>query len=273
VAAQDTALEMAELVACYAALERDLPRARTIAVEARRLGALSPRAAANLAMGEGALAAIDGRAEDAAAILEQGQRECREVLPWEESHLCGRLALLDLELGRPERVFQRTARMREVGPRFGDGSADAFASLLDAAARAAQGEHVAAEELERDVAALEVDSKLRLAQAACALGEIDLAAGRVDRARSLLRRACAAADAVSRPSVAVTARALLARAELACGDAVAARDHVDAARRAIHGLLPTSRAVRLLRNAAADIGLPATPLRVRGSSGESATAG
>jgi DNA-binding SARP family transcriptional activator len=270
---QEAALEMAELVACYAALEQDLPRARTIAGEARRLGPLPRRAAANLAMGEASLAAVDGRAEDAAAILERLQRECREVLPWEESQLCARLALLDLELGRPERVFERTARMREVGPHFGDGSAHAFANLLEAAARARQGEDVPPEELEADVAALEADSKLRLAQAACALAEIDLSAGRALRARTLLRRACAAADAVSRPSVAVTARALLARAELACGDARAARDHVEAARRATSALLPTSRAVRLLREVAAAMGVAATPLRERGARGESAPVG
>ena len=274
VSPQDAALEMAELVACFAVLERDLPRARMIALEARRLGPLPPRAAANLAMGEGLLAAMDGRAEEAAAVLERGQRDCREVLPWEESQLCARLALLDLELGRPERVFQRTARMREVGPRFGDSAARAFANLLEAAARAAQGEDVATEELAADLAALEVDSRLRLAQAACALGEIELVAGRIERASWLLRRGCAAADAVARPSVAVLARALLARAELARGDARAAREHVDAARNVMHALLPTARAVRLLREVAAAAGLAATPLRQRGpAAGESAIAG
>jgi DNA-binding SARP family transcriptional activator/tetratricopeptide (TPR) repeat protein len=271
VSPQEAALDMAELVACFAVLERDLPRARMLAAEARRFAPLAPRAAANLALGEGMIASIDGRAEEAAAILERAQRDCREALPWEESQLCARLALLDLELGRPERVFERTARMREVGPRFGDGSAEAFANLLEAAARGRLGEDVPAEEVAVDLAALEVDSKLRLAQAACALGEVDLAAGRIERARRLLRRACAAADAVSRPSVAVTARALLARAELARGNARAAREHVEAARGTTHRLLPTSRAVCLLREVAAAAGLAATPLLERGPSSESAS--
>jgi len=273
VSPQEAALETAELVGCLAALERDLPRARTLAAEARRLGALPPRAAANLTVGEGLLAAIDGRAEEAAALLERGLRDCRDVLPWEESQLLARLALIDLELGRPERVLERTARMRETGPRFGDGSAGVFANLLEAAARQRRGEDVPEEELAADLAALEVDSKLRLAQAACALGELDLAAGRIERARRLLLRGCAAADAVARPSLAVTARALLARAELARGDRHAAREHVEAARRAMHPLLPTARAVRLLREAAAAAGLAATPLRERGPpSGEPAAA-
>jgi DNA-binding SARP family transcriptional activator/tetratricopeptide (TPR) repeat protein len=260
---QETALETAELVACFAALERDLPRARTLLAEARRLEGLPPRAAANLALGEGALAALDGRAAEAAEILERGVRSCREILPWEESQLHARLALLDLELDRPERVFERTARMREVGPRFGDGSAPAFASLLEAAARRRRGEEVPDDAVAADLAALEVDAKLRLAQAACALGELDLAAGRIEPARRLLRRACAAADEVARPSVAVLARALLARAELAAGDRRAAREQVEAARRAMHPLPPTARAVRLLREVAAAAGLAATPLRER----------
>jgi tetratricopeptide (TPR) repeat protein len=256
----EAALELAQLVACFAALERDLPRARMVALEARRLGPLTARAAANLSLGEGTLAAIDGRPDEAAAILERAQRDCREALPWEESHVCAGLALLDLELGRPDRVFERTARMREVGPRFGDGSAGCFAHLLEAAARARRGEDVPAEELAADLAALETDSKLRFAQVACALGELDLEAGSVERARRLLLRGCAAADAVSRPSVVVKARALLARAELARGDVSEAREHIDAARRAMHALLPASRAVRLLRDAAAAAGLTATPL-------------
>ncbi|OFX23768.1 MAG: hypothetical protein A2V77_13835 [Anaeromyxobacter sp. RBG_16_69_14] len=268
---QEAALEMAELVSCLATLERDLPRARALAAEAGRLGPLPPRAAANLALGEGMLAAIDGRTEEAAALLERGLRLCRDVLPWEESHLLARLALIDLELGRPERVLERTARMRETGPRFGDGSACAFANLLEAAARQRQGEDVPEEELAADLAALETDSKLRLAQAACALGELDLAAGRTERARRLLLRGCAAADAVARPSLAVTTRALLARAELAHGDPRAAREHVEVARGTLHSLLPAARAVRLLREAAAAAGLAATPLRERGQpSGEPA---
>jgi DNA-binding SARP family transcriptional activator/tetratricopeptide (TPR) repeat protein len=271
---QEAALETAELVACFAVLERDLPRARMLAAEARRLAPLPTRAAANLAMGEGTLAAIDGRPDEASAILERAQRDCREALPWEESTLCGRLALLDLELGRPDRVFERTARMREVGPRFGDGSAEPFANLLEAAARRRRGEDVPVEELAADLAAVELDSKLRFAQVACALGELELAAGRVDRARPLLRRGCAAADAAARPSLVVVGRALLARAELARGDLRAARAHVEAARGAMDALLPTSRAVRLLREVAAGAGLGATPLREPGfPPGESASPG
>ena len=273
VSLREAALETAELVACLASLERDLPRVRTLAAEARRLGPLPPRAAGNLAMGEGILAAIDGRAEEAAAFLERGVRLCRDVLPWEESPVLARLALIDLELGRPERVLERTARMREIGPRFGDGSAGAFANLLEVAARQHHGEDVPEEELAGDLAALEMDSKLRLAQVACALGELDLAAGRIERARRLLLRGCAAADAVARPSLAVTTRALLARAELVRGDHRAAREHVEAARRAMHPLPPVARAVRLLREAAAAAGLAATPLEERGQpSGQPAAA-
>jgi DNA-binding SARP family transcriptional activator len=255
---QEAALELAEVAACFTALERELPRARMLVAEARRIGALPPRAEANLVMGEGILAALDGRPAEAAARLEAGLRITREALPWEESHLLGRLALLDLELGRPERVHERTARLREVGPRFGDGTAPAFANLLEAAAR--RGEDVAEDALEGDLAALETDSRLRLAQAARALAERALAGGRVEAARRLLARGCAAAEAVARPSEAVLARALLARVEVARGDAEAARAHVDAARRAMHALPPGARAVRLLREVAAAAGLPATPL-------------
>lgn len=255
------ALQAAELVACFSALERDLPRARTLAAEARRLGALSARAEANLAIGEANLAVLDGRAAEAGAAMERALRLCREALPWEETHLLVRLALLDLELGRPERVPARTARVREVGARFGDASAAACAALLDAAARQAGGGRPALGELEADLAAIEVDSKLRLAQVACALAEGMLGSGRAAEARGLLLRACAAAQVVRRPSVTVLARALLARAELALGDERAAREHVRDGRRALHLVSPTGREAGLLRQAAAAAGAPATPLR------------
>jgi DNA-binding SARP family transcriptional activator len=253
-------VDAAEIVTCFVTLERDLPRARLLAAEARRAGALPPRAAAYLTIGEAGLAALDGRAEEAATTLERGLRACREALPWEEAAVLGRLALLDLELRRPERVFERTARMREVAPRLGEGSAPAFANLLDAAARRALGEEVPEAALAADLDALEVDAKLHLAQAACALAEPALAAGRVAEARRLLRRACEAAELLQRPSLSVLARALLARAELLRGDARAAWTHVVAARRALGPLHPSSRPVRLLRDAARDAGIAATPL-------------
>ena len=275
---QEVALELAELVACFTALERDLPRARMLAGEARRLGQLPPRAEGNLVIGEAHLAALEGRGEEAAALLERVLPECQRTMPWEESQLQARLAFLDLELGRPERVSGRTARMREVGPRFGDGAAALLAGLLEAAARRARGVEVPEDELVRDLAALEIDSKLHLAQVACALGEVELASGQAERARRLFLRASAAAEAVARPSLAVLARALLARTELALGDRQAAREHVRMGRRAMQPLPPTGRAVRLLREAARAVGVAATPLgepdqRGAGGASEAATGG
>jgi hypothetical protein len=87
-----------------------------------------------------------------------------------------------------------------------------------------------------------------------------MAAGRHFLAHGRLERACAAAALVSRSSVLVLSRALLARCEVARGDREAARAQLDLARRELGHAVPMARALRALEEVAGELGSHATPL-------------
>ncbi len=261
VAPAAAASPMAETGGCLALLERDLARARVLLDEARRCAAdLTRRAAVYLEGGTGILQELEGAPEAAATTLERAVRLAREDAPWEECPLLARLALLDVELGRPERAPPRAERMRALAPRLGDSGAVLLADAVELTARRAAGAPVPERDLDAALVRLETEAKAHFARVACLVAEQDLAAGRYGAAHGRLERACAAAQRVSRPSAVVLARALLARCELSCGDPDAARAQIDAARREIDPGVPLGRGVRVLEEVARQVGLHATPL-------------
>jgi DNA-binding SARP family transcriptional activator len=256
----DGAVAMAETAGCLAILERDIPRARMLLTEARRGSVPSGRAAVYLELGTGIIEDLEGRHEEAAGSLERALRLAPEGAPWEECVILARLAFIDLQRGRPERVAARTARMRAVAPRLGDTGDALLADALDLAARRAAGERVDEVEIDAVLARLETDARVHFARIACLLAEADLAAGRPALARVRLERACTAASVVVRSSVVAVSRALLARCELARGDAAAARAHLDAARRELVLDVPMARAHRLVDDVARELASHAPPL-------------
>ncbi len=250
---------MAEVGACLVIVERELPRARVLLDEAKRVGELPARTEVYLATGIGILQHLEGAAAESVATLE-GALRIVEAAPWEECAILSRLALLDLELGRPARAMERATRIRAASPRLGDPGDTLFADALERIARRAAGEPIAEGEVERALAALEVDAKLRFAQLACAAAEQDLRAGRLVLARGRCERARAAGEAVERPSVVVLAHAIAARAALRAGDRAAAAAEVDAGRRALTSGVPSARAARILDEVARELGQFAIPL-------------
>jgi DNA-binding SARP family transcriptional activator len=260
VAPADAAVAMAETGGCLAIIERDIPRARMLLAEARRCGDMSGRAAVYLEVGTGIIQHLEGAADEAAISLERALRLAPEGAPWEECVILARLAFIDLERRRPERVVARAERMRAVAPRLGEIGASLVADALDLASRRAMGERVAEEEIDAVLSHLETDAKVHFARLACLLAESDIAGGRHSLARNRLERACAAAGLVGRSSIVVLGRALLARCELSRGDRETARVHVDAARRELGLGVPMARAVQLLDEVAGELGSHATPL-------------
>ncbi len=256
----EAAVAMAETGGCLAIIEHDIPRARMLLDEARRCRDLSSRAAVYLEIGAGLIQHLDGAYEEAAASLERALRLAPEGAPWEECVILARLAFIDLERGRPERVRARTARMRAVAPRFGDTGDALLADALDLAACRASGERVPERELDAVLAHLETDARVHFARLACLLAEGDIEAGHHAEARARLERACTAARSVSRPSLVVLARALLARCELLRGDREAAQSHVDGARGELARGVPMVRALQMLDDVAGELGARATPL-------------
>jgi hypothetical protein len=256
----DAAVAMAETGGCLAILERDIPRARMLLAEARRCGVSRGRAAVYVELGTGIIQDLEGAQEEAAASLERALRLAPDGAPWEETVILSRLAFVDLERGRPERVAERTGRMRAVAPRLGQAGGAPLADALDLAARRAAGEEVPEGEIDAALDRLERDARVHFARVACHLAAGDLAAGRPFVAHARLERACAAAALVSRSSVLVHARALLARCELARGEREAARAQLDLARRELGHGVPMARGLRTLEEVARELGAHATPL-------------
>lgn len=253
------AVVMGEVAGCLALLERDIPRARMLIEECRRLGRAPPRAAVYVATAAGIIQALDGALEGAARTFEQALEQVAEGAPWEESVLLARLALVELALGRPERALDRAARIEAVAPRLRATEA-LVPRALRAVARRQLGEPVPDAALLEALAPLELDAKGRFAELACALAERELDQGRAEPSRSLLARAGRAAERVCRPSLIVTARALLARAELAAGDDEAARRQLEAARQGLTPSVPMARAALLVEEVARELARVPTPL-------------
>jgi DNA-binding SARP family transcriptional activator len=215
----DGAVALCEVAGCLALLERDLPRARLLVEEGRRLGHVPPRAAVYLATAAGVIHALDGELDDAVRSFEEALLLAPAGAPWEENTLLSRLALVELARGRPERAIACAARMEVAGPRLGATGEELVPAALRTVARRVEGEPVPDAQLLAALAPLELDSGARFAELCCALAEGELARGRAEPCRSLLRRAVAAAERVARPSLVVRARALHARATSATGEA------------------------------------------------------
>jgi len=207
----DGAVAVCEVAGCLALLERDLPRARLLVEEGRRLGRVPPRAAVYLATAAGVIHALDGELAEAARSFEEALNVAPEGAPWEECAILARLALVELTRGRPERAIACAARMEEAGPRLGATGEGLVPGALRTVARRVAGEPVPDAQLLGTLAPLELDSGARFAELCCAVAEGELARGRVEPCRSLLGRAVAAAERVARPSLVLRARALLAK--------------------------------------------------------------
>jgi hypothetical protein len=240
---------------CLAQLEREPRRAAALLKEAAELARdnVPEPEVIDLPWGLGLVCLFSGDEAPAIRHLERALQLARRAQDhWAECECMARLAMIDLEAGRPALALARAPELSAATARLGEGSEAPMAEALAAVARLALAEAGAAERLEAAVATLRaIDTKGSLAYVQNLAAEIDLAAGRPERARQRAEEALRAAAAVDRRSQTALARALLARADLAAGDrgSAAARlqDAVDP-----EGL--SARARQALRRAVQDLG-------------------
>ena len=257
------AVAMAEVAGCLAILECDIPRARLLSEETRRLGRVPPRAAVYITAATGIILSLEGALEAAAETFERALAIVAEGAPWEECVLLARLAVVDLALKRWGHALECAARIEAAAPRLGATGEALVPRALRAVAHRLMGEAVDDEALRAALDPLEVDAKARFAELVCALAEGELPVGKIEPSRGLLARACTAAERVARSSLAVMGHALLAQAEHALGNLEAAQAHVDSARCALTPSVPMARAVRVLEAAAQALGRSLDPVPAR----------
>ena len=205
---------MAEAARCLVLLERDLPEAEALALEAAARGRIARVEPAATFAALGMLHMHRGRAAQAAAELERALAIARVRRDHHDEYQALE-QLATLALARDELAAARTRadELARLGTRFAEGSEAPFARGLVALVRCANGEDDAQADLDAALDTLAaVDAKQRLSSLASRAAWCDVERGATARAITRARRALDAASALERSTEIALARAVLARA-------------------------------------------------------------
>ena len=235
---------------CLVQIEREIPRAESLLLEAQAIAARVGVQLKDVPWGLGLVSSHYGRYEEAAVLLEQGLALARiEHDHWAECECLARLAINDLERGRPDLAEARCRELAPVAARMGDGSERPLAAALEALAHLAVGQADAESRLEHALDDLRrVDAKALLARALIFAASINLEGNRPDVARLRADEALRASEIVGNRTQIVMARALLGLVALRGDDRPAAAGHLDAARQQLaepHAVTARARAAVL----------------------------
>lgn len=217
---RDQIVAMAEAARCLVLLERDLPRAEAMALEARARSSRAGVSASAIADAQGMLRQHRGRLDEAAELFEQARLEARR----ERDAMGEFLALEHLVVLRQQEDAWTESRslameLDALGSKLREGSEAPFARALLAFCRLALGEDESEADLEAAAGDLRLaDAKLRLAYVLTRAARRDLDAGNARRAKERAAEAHDAASSLGRPTETVLAGLTLARAHRALGD-------------------------------------------------------
>jgi hypothetical protein len=204
---------LAEAARCLAMLERDLPTAEAMVLEAdalaQRLG-VEPNAIADAT---GLLRFYRGAFDEAAELFLRARTLARQDGDKHSEFLAlEHLATLELARGRLAETLSISQEMLDLAEKMRHGSELPFARALNALCRCALGDEAAMPEFDRAIDALRLaDTKQRLALIAMAAANHCLARDQRERGIRLAEEALAAATLLSRPSDMAMALAILAR--------------------------------------------------------------
>jgi hypothetical protein len=223
---QAQVVAMAEAARCLVLLERELPRAEAMALEASarsgRAGGMRPPAIADA---QGMLRQHQGRLDQAAELFEQARLEARRASdPMGELQALEHLVALRQQQRSWDEALRLGSELDALAGKLRQGSEGPFARALVALSRHALGAAEAEPALEAAIEELRVaDAKARLAYTLTRAAQVDLERGDGRRARARTEEARRMAAAVGRPTEELLARVTLARACRATGNEAAAR--------------------------------------------------
>jgi DNA-binding SARP family transcriptional activator len=235
---------MAETAKCLALLERDLPQAHAMLVEAR---ALAERRGFNhyaIAAGLGMLRFHEDRLDEAEDLFREARTLCKSA----GDHVCEfqideYLTMLDLQRGRLVAARERCNELLMLGGKLREGSEEPFARAMLGLCNYAIDDEP--EGLDAALADLRVaDAKHRLAYILTRASLIDCERGRVERAAARAGEALEYATLLERPTEMLVAHAVLSHASRKRGEAKVADTHaVEATRLASAGAAAWTRAI------------------------------
>ncbi len=229
---RERAVALAEAARCLVLLDRDLPHAEAMSLEATavtaRLGVEDPAvvdAAGLLRVHRGELAAAEPLFTRARELARRAADRWAEYQPLEH------LVMLHIDRGDYERALGLADELCALAAKFREGSEEPFALALHALCR----EHTSgdgAEPLRAAIAALRaVDAKSRLAFVQTRAAELDLARGDAEAAGARAEEALTLTSVLRHPSEQAFARVLLLRAARARGAEESAAAHRETLRK------------------------------------------
>jgi tetratricopeptide (TPR) repeat protein len=235
---------MGEAGHCLALLERDLPRAEAMLLEARSLCQRRQLAVGAVSAGLGILHRHRGEPDEARALLEDARAAARvDGAHWSEFEALVQLVEVDYELGDLERAALRASELSALAEKMREGSEVPYARAMRAVIAHAQSRHHADTELREAIDALRAsDAMQRLTAVLLYAGELDLERGDCERALARASEALALAKNLERKSDKVLALALVASAAKALGSITA----LEAARSELGGVVTAGLSRRAL---------------------------
>jgi DNA-binding SARP family transcriptional activator len=211
---------MAEAARCLVLLERELPRAEALALEASARSLRAGVRLAAIADAQGMLRQHQGRLDEAAELFEQARLEARRANDrMGEFQALEHLVVLRQEQGAWEDALRLAEALDALGAKLREGSEAPFARALHALSRHALGDREAAAALDTAIHELRLaDAKLRLAYTLTRASRIDLEAGDGPRSRARAEEARRTVAVLGRPTELLLAGVALARACRLAGD-------------------------------------------------------
>jgi DNA-binding SARP family transcriptional activator/tetratricopeptide (TPR) repeat protein len=206
------ALAMANTGRCLLHIEREIPRARALLMEARGIADGAKVESAELPLGLGLLHAHAGEYDPAVHWLRRSLEVSRENQDhWREWISVARLVRLELERGDYGAALALSEELESIAAKMRGGSeAPRTAALRTLAAYGTSKEN--AEELGRWLAQLRsIDSRIEVAYVQCIAAAIDLNRGDLDTAEARASEALALSTTASRSSEEAASRGVLAR--------------------------------------------------------------
>jgi DNA-binding SARP family transcriptional activator len=212
---------MAEAARCLVLLERDLPRAEALVLEASARSAKAGVRPAAISDAKGMLHQHRDELDAAAALFEQARLEARRADdPMDEFQALEHLTVLRQQQGRWQEARQLADALVALGAKLREGSEAPFARALLALSDHALGDPHAARALDAAVEELRLsDAKLRLAYTLTRAARIDLLRGDAVRAQQRAHEARGTVAVLGRPSETLLAGVTMVRACREAGDA------------------------------------------------------
>lgn len=216
-----TARILAYTGSCLAEIEREIPRAEALLLEAKSLAERVGLELADIFLGLGSVYHYRADFDAARQLLTQGWKiALAEQDHWRECTALKCLAMVELEAGEPTNALPYCHEMHAVAAKMsGEGSEQPFAIALDALARY-QLQQVGAEEaLEQALLTLrQIDAKRMLAYILIGAAHWDLDSGRIELANMRAEEALRMAQPLHHPSEIALAWTIAIQSTWACGE-------------------------------------------------------